>query len=361
MRQCLKKVLAALVLATPALLPGAAVANLHVQELGAALAVPIITGGDTVTATTVTNGYLESITLAIRVISGDPGDGWRSVSFSCHVTGNETTFFLFEPDGAGASKVSFECSATDADENSPPAKLNVKRTEYLAAATGIMFVAIEQNGVSVSRNALFGDSVVIDYVQGMAYGLPAIPFQGIDPFGQDGNRQYRFDNREYAAFPAVLASNFLAPSTNEVTAEVILFALDGVAGQAPVPVDLEVEFYNDDELLRDASVRFDCFTILALEAIDPRFAARYLGSPAGSFVLTPRDVTVGSSPHEGSGTGVDGVRNIPFQGWLVQSVVPGGSIAGPGAPTSNGLAAWAYADAERRHAPSRAMSSTDAR
>jgi hypothetical protein len=325
------------------LLPSTSRAALQLQEMGAALALPLLTddvsGGQTVTYTTITNGSSENLTLAINVLNGDPGESWRSASFSCHVTGRETTLFRFEPDGSGRSKVSFECSTTDANSTSPPDQLNVLRTEHLLSATGIMFVAIEQNGRTVSKNALFGEATVIDYAQGMAYSLPAISFQGNDPFAQDGDTQYRFDNKEYSGFPAVLASNFLAPKAGNVTADLVLFTLDGKTGQGPIPVDLKVDFFNDDELHRDASIRFDCFAVLRLEDIDPRFLAPYLQSPAGSFTLTPRDVSVGFSPHERTGSGVDGVRNSPVHGWLVQTVMDGGMVEGA-TLASQGLGGW---------------------
>jgi hypothetical protein len=326
------------------------------QEMGAALALPIITGTDpaggaTVTASTVTNLGREGITLAIQVIDGDPGESWNSSSFSCYVTAHESTVFVFEPDGPGRSKVSFECSSSDANWSSRAALLNIPQTEHLIAATGIMFVAIEQNEVTVSKNLLIGDSVVIDYGQGAAYTLPGFTFQGLDYFSQDGDRQYRFDDLEYAAFPSVLASNFIAPQANHVTADLILFTLDGAVGQSTVPVNLKVDFYNDDERRRDTSIGFDCFTILPLEAIDPRFSAQNLGSTVGSLVLTPRDVSVGFSPHEHTGTGIDGVRNVPVLGWLVQTIVPGGSVEGTPQPGSRGSWARTLSQGMLSHSP----------
>ena len=50
----------------------------------------------------------------------------------------------------------------------------------------------------------------VDYERGQAYSFGAIPFQAGQ--GQNnGDKIYRFDNQEYAKFPAVLATNFIAP------------------------------------------------------------------------------------------------------------------------------------------------------
>ena len=132
MRRVLRLPPALLALATCALWPSDA-RPAQQQEMGAALALPIITGTDpaggaTVTASTLTNLGREGITLAIQVIDGDPGESWNSSSFSCYVTAHESTVFVFEPDGPGRSKVSFECSSSDANWTSRAALLNIRQT-----------------------------------------------------------------------------------------------------------------------------------------------------------------------------------------------------------------------------------------
>ena len=89
--------------------------NLDLDEMAAALALPIITGGQApnpiknttgdvviptvataVTLATVTNGKSTPVLLKLDAISGDPGtpfvggDTWQSDSFDCLLTGRET-------------------------------------------------------------------------------------------------------------------------------------------------------------------------------------------------------------------------------------------------------------------------------
>jgi hypothetical protein len=332
---------------------GTASANLDLNETAAALALPIITSSGpegtvsrlvsatALTYMTVTNASSEGLTLAINVIDGDYGryHSWGASSFSCYVTGRETTLFTFSPDGPGRSKVDFECSATTADENSDPSQLNIRRTEYFNHATGIMFLAIEQSGKTVSKNVIFGDWVAVDYSSGSAYSGEAIGFQGVDPFAQSGDRVYKFNGKEYSAFPQVLATNFIAPNLSGLNAELILFTLDGTVGQAPVPVDIHYNFYNDDELKRDGEFDFDCFAIIDLARTDSRFLDSRLGSPAGHLEMEPRDVTNGNAAHDRLFGDNNGVRNSPFHGWIAEVILKGGSING--GPASAGVAAWA--------------------
>lgn len=327
---------------------GIASANLNLNETAAALALPILTDFDrldTETYMTVTNASSEGLTLAINVIDGDSNKNggfhnWGASSFSCYVTGRETTVFRFRPDGPGRSRVDFECSQQGADETFPPAALSIPRTEFFNHATGIMFIAIEQNGVTVSKNVLFGDWVTVDYLAGAAYSAEAIAFQGKDPFSQNGDRVYKFDNKEYAAFPALLASNFVAPTDPGIKLELVLFTLDGTTGQAPVPVSLHYNFYNDDEVKRDGDYFFDCFTIVDLAWIDSRFLRDRLQSPVGHLELEPRDVTNGNAAHDNLFGDNNGVRNSPFHGWIVQTVGVGGGVA-PAALANGATAQWA--------------------
>ncbi len=342
-------VASAVLLALPA---GPASANLDLNETAAALALPVITDssrGDTVTAVSITNASREGLTLAIQVIDGDGQLGvgyhhWSAVSFECYVTGRETTLFRFSPEGSRGSKVDFECSTFGAGPSDPPEAKSIRRSEYMGFRTGIMFVAVEQNGVTVSKNVLFGDWATIDYAAGAAYSAEAIAFQAVDPFAQDGDRAYRFDNKEYSAFPALVATDFIAPVPNGLKAELVLFTLDGTVGQPPW-VDAHIDFFNDDELKRDQGIFFDCFVVQDLSELDSRFDAPRLGSPAGHLELRSGDVPNGSAAHDFQFGNNDRVRNSPFHGWLVQTLLPGGH-AGPEGRPSAGRAQWARALAQ---------------
>ena len=71
-------------------------------------------------------------------------------------------------------------------------------------------VADPGSGAVVSNDVLFGDAVVVDFAAGQAYSFEAIGFQA-GQGSNDGDKVYHFDNVEYSKFPAVLATNFIAP------------------------------------------------------------------------------------------------------------------------------------------------------
>ncbi len=318
---CAALAASAAVLTVPVL--GPARANLALSETSALVVVPFLTAPGVFTEVVVTNGLAEPITLAINVLNGDAGEAWDTASFECRVSARETTRFEFQTLFTG-SLVDFECSTTDATSTSAPEDLNVPRRELLTAESGLMVVAIESGGATVSKNGLFADATIVDVAQGSAYSVAGIGFQGLDPLGQDGDRQYRFDGLEYAEFPASLATNFHAPDA-DTTAELWLFTLDGTADVSPVPAALRVFFYNDDELERDANTAYDCIGLIPLEAIDPRFSEEGLGSPVGHLTLRPRAVAV-TSAHETTGVGSDGFRVTPSHGWLLQTLAAGAGI-----------------------------------
>jgi hypothetical protein len=339
---------------------GAAVAaNLDLDESAAAVAVPVITGGnpgaydnggESVTLVTVTNGG-PAVRLHVNVISGDcdyrygyDDDCWQAYNFDCDVTASETVLFVFEP-GYEGSKVSFECGVGD----DPPFGYEVDR-EPIAVENGIMFVTLEDaaTGKTLNADQLFADWVVIDFDDGAAFSSGAIAFQGGVPGGGTADRKYRFDGVEYRQFPSALATNFIAPD-HDLAAYLILFTLDGTAGNPP-PAAVSIKFYNDDEVVRSTGWEFDCFTIVELEDIDPRFDADALGSPAGHLVATPDLVTFPDLAHDAQfdGGGVIGVRKTPVHGWLVQTIetdgecVNGMAVNGGGYDCySRGEAAWA--------------------
>ena len=298
----------------------AAAQNLDLDEVGAALALPIVTGPDTATEIVVTNAG-NATRLHLVVLSGDAEDRWQAQNFDCEVTRNETTLFVFSSDGAGGSLLTYECLDDNGDST-------LFEDVPLAAATGIFFVSLEDpvSGQTVNTNQIFGDAAVIDFGVGTAYSVGAIPFQGKSITAGVADRKYRFDNVEYSAFPSKLATNFLAPREDAeavVDAELILFTLDGSTGSPPPPpAQVSIKFYNDDEKVHSAGHAFDCFDIVALTQIDPRFAEPALGSEAGHLVLTPQTVTYPNLAHDAtfSGAGnVLGVRKPPVHGWLVQA------------------------------------------
>ncbi len=334
MRKLLTK--AAAMLAAPLAVSAvpAAAQNLDLAEVGAALALPVITDFDDYygerdeswTSIIITNTSPTGIRLGFQVLSGDYEDFWNTNSFDCPLSGNETTHFLIEPNHNGTSTIHFECSVPGATSDSPE-DLNVERHEVVDAQNGVFFAFVQDAfGDVVSNDVLIGTATVVDFRSDTAYSVDAVPFQGGDILAQDGNRVFRFDGLEYAQFPSMVLTQFHAPDY-DVRAYLILFTLDGTTGAAP-DVELKVDFWNDDELKRNADYDFDCFTIVALEDIDPRFKRYALGSSVGHLQVTPK---VASQQDEARAHDIlhgDGnqVRRVPVHGWIVQDVLLGGKM-----------------------------------
>jgi hypothetical protein len=337
--------------------------NLDLDEMAAALALPVITGefqgnilkqtdgadvfnsNKAVTLATVTNGRTTPVLLKLDVISGDmlpgandgppvksDGDNWQSLSFECELTGRETATFVFMPPAADrnnpddngdvgllSSELYVECS-DGADTAGDPKALNVR------AEVGILFVAAADpaTGAVISEDVLFGDAVIVDFAFGHASSFDAIGFQA-GSGTNDGNKLYRFDNSEYAAFPAVLATNFIAPATG-IDAEIFLFTLDGATGNLPVPrVRLGGLGYNDDEEFFDFQWEFDCLDIVLLEDLDPNFlfvpgSPLGLGSMSGHLQLVSQPIATANDSHDTEHGDGNGVRRRGVHGWILQAM-----------------------------------------
>jgi len=299
--------------------------NLDLDEVGALLSLPVITGNDrsgALTAITVTNAGADAF-IHVNVISGDEGEYWKAQDFTCEVTASETVLFVFEPDFNEGSLLSYECGGSRGSDGF------VEFRSPLQTQNGIMVVTVEDEfGNTMNTNQIFGDAVVLDYSRGSAFSVSAIPFQGVVPSGGVADRKYRFDNVEYSEFPSALATNFIAPTSNasigvDTDASLILFTLDGTVGSNfPPEAALSIKFYNDDEVQFSTSYHFDCFSIVDLLEIDDRFAAEPLGSDAGHMVLTPEIVTYTNLAHDSQFDGGEGailgVRIPPVHGWIFQ-------------------------------------------
>ncbi len=350
MLKCTRTIAAAAALAWIGAGPAVA-GNLDLDELAAALAFPVITGGqpgnplkDTTgdviipaqtaaTLITISNGSADDVLLKLDLISGDrdDGDSWQSTSFDCELTGRETTTLVFYPTSPGNSRVYVECSANGNPQADP-------RERPTGLQNGILFVAVADpdSREVVSEDVIFGDAIVADTDGGQAYSFSAIPFQA--GTGQnDGNKVYEFDGAEYAPFPSVLAVNFIAPSI-ELTAELILFTLDGAVGNLPVPrVKLGGFGYNDDEVAFDFSYEFDCFDVVALDDVNPNLRFHDgqsvgLGSISGHLQLVPQVIASGGfDVHDAIHGDGNNSRRRGVHGWIVQSAFdPGDARLLPG-------------------------------
>ena len=356
--------------AAAGLTAGAASAqNLDLDEMAAALALPVLTGGqppNTIKFTngdvilgdnaalnllTITNGKAQPVLLRVDVISGDPagpggGDTWQSDSFDCFLTGRETTTALVIANGAG-SIIFMECST-------PLGLVNDNKFVAARAANGIFWVAAADpaNGKTISEDVLFGDAVVIDTVLGQAFSFGAIPFQAGNGFN-NGNKVYSFDGEEYAKWPGVVATNFIAPRgvaagippmgppLPGIKAELVLFTLDGTTGNPTAPrVSLAGLAYNDDEVAFDFQHEFDCFDVISLTDMSLNFEQSFLGSLSGHLQLVPQQVgTVGHDVHDATYGDANNSRRLPVHGWIVQNVTTNFPVVQVGQPTpQQGLA-----------------------
>ncbi len=339
--------------------------NLELSELAAALAFPVITGGhgpnplkatqgdviindnQALTLLTITNGRGTATALKIDVISGDPntpfvgGDQWQSDSFDCLLTGRETVTFLVIPAGNG-SIIYGEC--TSALDNDGTFADNVLFAA--AAANGIFFAAAGDPvpagttapPTAISQDILFGDAIVVDFVQGQAYSFSPIPFQA-GAGANNGDKVYKFDGQEYSQWPSSLATNYISPdavNATRINAELILFTLDGsTSALAPPRVSVTGLGWDDDETPFNWDHTFDCFDIVSLGDITPNFTQPFTGSLSGHLTMTPQPVGSGAATDSHDAQFGDGnnSRRRPVHGWIVQNVLAGQNLVLTGQPT----------------------------
>lgn len=292
---------------------------------GALVVVPLLTGGAgriaddaATTFATFTNAQGTPLRLAVEVISGDPGEAWRSASFVCDLVGGATATFTMEPAGAG-SRITAECQ-----------DLNLfgfpKTVVVIAEAENGIVLAAAMNpatGTVVGQDRIIAEATVVDFGAGEAFVLPAVRVRG-RPLN-DGNQIYRFDGLEYSRLPAGVRESVVLPGPGE-SVELVLFTLDGTPGRTPPPrvalgglgkrfgFDLLGQPTVD---LFDFSHVFDCFDVVDLLALSGGFAG-----PAGtdaSLQLTAKPVSPpGLDVHDviyGDGTGS---RRRPVLGWIVE-------------------------------------------
>ena len=294
--------------------------QLKLNQVGAALALPLIAGEGQITYNTVTNVGADDRNLHFNVISGE---GWEVTDFDCPVTASETVLITWASPAPGQATLILECNYG----GQAPGKF-VSR--FFNWTEGIVFIATETHeckdgSCTTNSNDLFGDFVVVNGAQGSAYSAGAVPFQGKDPLaGGVADRDYKFDNAEYAMFPATLATNFIAPGANpevqaQVTADLILFTLDGRANIGSQAA-LDIVFFDDEETPTSAHYEFDCFAVVQLEEINPNFNAGFLGSESGHLYMTVIDADQNSNVHDNKFGNGNGIRVVGVHGWIVQSI-----------------------------------------
>ena len=156
--------------------------------------------------------------------------------------------------------------------------------------------------------------------------MPAIPFQGL--FSGDGNREFAFDDVEYAKLPRVIAADFVAQD-DFMAAELVLFTLN-FRRQHPPEVDCSVTGFDADENPFSRSIQFGCWDWLTLGEISPEFAYPNLGLFAngdthGWLQLNCR---VDLNPAAADGFEADGgVHGAIIQFQAFETALPAGSGA----------------------------------
>jgi hypothetical protein len=179
--------------------------------------------------------------------------------------------------------------------------------------------------VTKGEDRIFGDFVVVDFAAGTAYSSGGVGFQ--HEGSNDGDFAFDFDGFEYSGFPTALATNFLAPNET-ISAELILFTLDGKPGDPPAQ-RFDLFDVNDDEDLTDVrGIEWDCFAILDfVQDLDFGLQEVYLGSEVGHLEILPRTAVAGlhDGPIKGDGSGD---RQSVFHGWLVQRLSEGTEALG---------------------------------
>ncbi len=359
-----EKLLMALGAALALVLAGPAAAQLATNstQVGSAFAAPYVTapgagGSAVVTAIVVTNASDQPTVLQLHIINGDENEDWNERSINCRLTGNETTLIVIEPDGVSDADLDMECSEETATPGSGDKSIIEERS--LPGARGIVFVAqsagVQLSSATVRNDVLIADWTIFDFEAGEAYSAEALHFQRgtsncnmpADPcVGSD--KAFQFDTFEYTAFPSSVASNFIAPTdSGSVNVEIILFTLDGRADDPP-PQEARLDFYNDDErLLDNVDIDFECLDIVDLVTLDADFLASNLCQVAplgcvGHFILTPQrvDVFTGHDNPTGFGDAFDDNERLSvFHGWIVHrfSNVAASDIVGFG-PIANDAA-----------------------
>ena len=254
------------------LLSTGAFAGTDLNEVGALLVYPTIITEDTVhpnaagaleTFVTITNAGPDNVVAHISYINGDWNDEYQycyECDFEIPLTGNDTETLIITSLGSGGTHIIAEDLYLDMSCPWP---------------YGMLVVSLEdEDGNTISDNVLLGEEVVVNYSQGTAFSIPAIPFQGSS---NDGNREFAFDDTEYAKMPRIVAADFLAPDINaRATASLSLFTL-GFERQFPPLVDCSVIGFDANEHPFSSSFQFGCWTFFDLCDISPEFCWPNLG------------------------------------------------------------------------------------
>jgi hypothetical protein len=229
LKHTLLAAVAAMLLSSPGL---AALTLENHDATGSLVSTPWLATGKRVTVTTLTNALPVTILVHFTALNNK----WNGIDFDCQLSPMETTYFVFESNGSGGAKVTFECS--DVSQSN----LNIVRTLFIPAGNAeregfIVFHTTLGAGVPPNPQtnlSLIADFTVIDFEQGYAFSANGWHHQ---VQGMTQNNTLNVPNQ--------LAASFIAPD-DDITADLLLYTLHGRIGWNS-PVKFGGLAYDDDE------------------------------------------------------------------------------------------------------------------
>jgi len=215
------------------------------------------------TFVTITNAGPDDVIAHVSYINGlDEGPGSQycyECDFEIPLTGNDTETLVITY-GPGGTHILAEDLYLDLSCPWP---------------FGMLVVALEdEDGNTVTDNVLLGEEVIVNYRDGMALSIPAIPFQGGTG---DGDRRYAFNDSEYGKMPRIVAADFLAPNVGMPAAALLSLFTLGFERQFPPLVDCSVIGFDAHEHPFSSSFQFGCWGLWSLYDISPEFYYPNLG------------------------------------------------------------------------------------
>lgn len=263
---------------------GTVLAGVNSKEVGAVLIFPKYeaTAGteDVDTYISITNDKSTDVVAHVEVIGDNVCD---DCNFDLPLTGFQTKRLRFnrEPVGGG----DYATVIYDASVHSNPGNPSGYPSILTACpeANGFVVVTLEEPGsvprTTLGENMLHGDAVIVKIDDGTSTQFGAIAIQGVGM--NDGDRNLRFDNMEYAAFPSIVTANFWAPNS-VVEPELVLFNVNFRTGQWPAPVThCALNYVNAEEVVFSRNLSFDCWEEIELSQVAPGFLEDILGTANG--------------------------------------------------------------------------------
>ncbi len=335
----IKRLMAVLVTAL-LLSTGASFAGSDLNEVGAMLVYPAIVALDNnapftfESYATITNASASPVVAHVSMINGDRDDNeyCYECDFDVPLSGNDTEMLIIRWDAVGGVVI----------ETEPDGQFGFNAIQHSCPMEfGMLVVTIEDGaGNTLTDNVLLGEQVVVEYDQGYAFSIPAIPFQGGD--GGDGDRALELDDNEYGKLPRVVAADFIAPdlNSNPLNAQLVLFTLNFVR-QLPPATDCSVTGYDADENPFSRSIQFGCWDWFDLYDISTEFAYPNLGlSALANDTHGWLQLNCTSQPDARIPTGPVSAGTV--HGAIIQRAMDGSIVRrnDPAAPALTNAAAW---------------------